>query len=76
MAAYIDAEEWMKANPEETISIVAEVAGMEDEDLAAIWEDYAFSVVLDDQTVALSRPILLGVWRPAIIQRALKCPAL
>ena len=51
MAAYIDAEEWMKENPEEAISIVAEVAGMEDEDLAAIWEDYAFSVVLDDQTV-------------------------
>ena len=51
MRAYIDAEKYLKENPEESIKIVAKVAGMQPSDLKAIWNDYTFSVVLDDKTV-------------------------
>tara|TARA_A100001037_G_C15113353_1_gene620152 strand:+ start:1036 stop:2019 length:984 start_codon:yes stop_codon:yes gene_type:complete len=51
MRAYIDAEKFLKKNPEESIKIVAKRAGMQPSDLKAIWNDYTFSVVLDDKTV-------------------------
>ena len=51
MRSYIDAEKFLKENPEESIEIVAKRAGMEPSDLKAIWNDYTFSVVLDDKTV-------------------------
>lgn len=49
LSAMLDAEAWMKANPEEAITIVADVAGMKREDLAAIWKDYVYNVVLDQK---------------------------
>lgn len=49
LKALLDAEAWMKANPEEAITVVAEVAGMKREDLAAIWKDYIYNVVLDQK---------------------------
>ncbi|MBO6521804.1 MAG: NrtA/SsuA/CpmA family ABC transporter substrate-binding protein [Rhodospirillales bacterium] len=49
LKALLDAEAWMKANQEEAISIVAEVAGMKRDDLAAIWKDYIYNVVLDQK---------------------------
>lgn len=47
LTSLLEAEAWMKANPEEAIAIVAKVAGMKKNDLAAIWKDYVYNVVLD-----------------------------
>lgn len=49
LRALIDAEAWMKENPEDAITVVAETAGMKREDLAPIWNDYVYHVVLDDK---------------------------
>lgn len=51
--AMIDAEKWMKDNPEDAITIVAKTVGMNRDDLAPIWSDYNFKVVLDDMTVSV-----------------------
>lgn len=51
LAAAIDAENWMKANPEEAITIVAKTVGIKREDLAPIWADYVYQVVLDDKQI-------------------------
>ncbi|RTL54003.1 MAG: transporter substrate-binding domain-containing protein [Bradyrhizobiaceae bacterium] len=51
LAALIDAEKWMKANPEEAIAIVAKATGIKPEDLAAIWADYNYHVTLDDKQI-------------------------
>tara|TARA_Y100000813_G_C24140374_1_gene342164 strand:- start:87 stop:1061 length:975 start_codon:yes stop_codon:yes gene_type:complete len=49
LKALIDAEAWMKANKDEAIAIVAKVAGMKPDALAAIWKDYVYNVVLDQK---------------------------
>ncbi len=49
LRALIDAEKWMKDNPEEAITIVAETVGMKRDTLAAIWKDYIYKVVLDEK---------------------------
>ncbi|MEQ9360608.1 MAG: NrtA/SsuA/CpmA family ABC transporter substrate-binding protein, partial [Rhodospirillales bacterium] len=51
LKALIEAEAWMKANPEEAIATVAKVAGMKADALAAIWKDYVYNVVLDQKQV-------------------------
>jgi len=49
IAAMIDAETWMKANPEDAISVVAKAVALKREDLAPIWADYNYRVTLDDK---------------------------
>lgn len=49
LRALIDAEAWMKANREDAITTVAAAVGMERGDLAPIWDDYIFNVVLDQR---------------------------
>ncbi|MBI5128433.1 MAG: NrtA/SsuA/CpmA family ABC transporter substrate-binding protein [Rhodopseudomonas palustris] len=49
LAAMIDAETWMKANPEEAITTVATAVAIKREDLAPIWKDYVYQVRLDDR---------------------------
>src|SRR6266849_5986750 len=49
LAAMIDAEAWMKANPEVAISVVAKTVGIKREELAPIWADYVYQVRLDDK---------------------------
>ncbi len=49
LAAMLDAEKWMTANPDEAITVVAKVAGMKREDLAPIWKEYVHHIVLDDK---------------------------
>jgi len=51
LAAMIDAEAWMQANPSEAITVVSQVVGMNRDDLAALWNDYVYHVVLDDKQV-------------------------
>ncbi|MEM8571475.1 MAG: NrtA/SsuA/CpmA family ABC transporter substrate-binding protein [Pseudomonadota bacterium] len=49
LTALIAAEGWMAENPDEAIDVVATAVGMPVEDLAAIWNDYVFEVVLDQR---------------------------
>lgn len=51
MQALIDAEDWMKANREDAITVVAETVDMKREDLAPIWDDYIYEVVLDQKVL-------------------------
>lgn len=51
LVSLIEAEGWMKANPDQAIEVVATVVGMPVADLAAIWDDYVFEVVLDQRQV-------------------------
>ena len=44
LAAIIEADAWIKANPEQAMATVAKVVGMKEEDLAPIWKDYVFHV--------------------------------
>lgn len=49
LSSLIEAEGWMKDNPEKAIEVVATTVGMPVSDLAAIWDDYIFEVVLDQR---------------------------
>ncbi|HAD86414.1 MAG TPA: ABC transporter substrate-binding protein, partial [Rhodospirillaceae bacterium] len=49
LTSLLEAEAWMKANKEDAITVVAKVAGMKREDLAPIWKDYIYNVVLDQK---------------------------
>ncbi|MEO0986249.1 MAG: NrtA/SsuA/CpmA family ABC transporter substrate-binding protein [Cyanobacteria bacterium J06639_14] len=51
MQALLDAEAWMKANREDAITLVATTVDMKREDLAPIWDDYVYEVVLDQKTL-------------------------
>jgi ABC-type nitrate/sulfonate/bicarbonate transport system substrate-binding protein len=51
LAAMVDAEVWMKANPEDAISMVSKAVGIKREELASIWSDYVYRVVLDDKQI-------------------------
>jgi len=49
LSAMLDAEAWMKANPEEAITVVAKVANMKRETLADIWKEFVYHVTLDQK---------------------------
>lgn len=49
LKALLDAEDWMKKNPDDAISTVAKIAGMKREDLEPIWNDYVYHVTLDQK---------------------------
>lgn len=49
LKALIEAEAWTKAKPKEAIDIIAKETGIKPDDLAAIWSDYVYHVVLDDK---------------------------
>jgi ABC-type nitrate/sulfonate/bicarbonate transport system substrate-binding protein len=51
LTAIIAAEKWMKANRDEAITTVATAVGMKREDLAPIWNEYTFGVVLDNKVL-------------------------
>lgn len=51
LSSLIEAEGWMKDNPDQAIELVATAVGMPVVDLAAIWDDYIFEVVLDQRQV-------------------------
>jgi NitT/TauT family transport system substrate-binding protein len=51
LKSLVEAEAWMKANPDEAIKVVAEFAKMPADDLKAIWGDYVYQVALDSQTL-------------------------
>lgn len=49
LISLIQAEEWMMNNKEAAIEVVATAVGMEVSNLAGIWDDYVFEVVLDQR---------------------------
>ncbi len=51
MQALIDAEAWIKANPKEAIILVSKAVNMKQENLATIWDDYVYEVVLDQKVL-------------------------
>lgn len=53
MRALVEAEAWMKANRDEAIAVVAETVNMKKEDLAPLWNDFIYEVVIDDRTMAV-----------------------
>jgi NitT/TauT family transport system substrate-binding protein len=51
LKSLIDAEAWLKQNREDAIATVADFVGMKRDDLASIWNDYVFEVVLDQKVI-------------------------
>lgn len=51
LRSVVEAETWLKAHPEDAITTIAQATHMERADLASIWHDYVFDVVLDQRTL-------------------------
>ena len=51
MQALLDAETWIKSNRDDAITLVADTVGMARDDLAPIWDDYIYEVVLDQKVL-------------------------
>ncbi|WP_164931970.1 NrtA/SsuA/CpmA family ABC transporter substrate-binding protein [Janthinobacterium sp. 17J80-10] len=51
LQAVLEAERFLKANRDESIAVIATATGMKKEELAPIWNDYIFDLVLDDLTL-------------------------
>jgi aliphatic sulfonates family ABC transporter substrate-binding protein len=52
LTAVAEAERYVKANPDESIGIIAAATGMKKDELAEIWKEYIFELVLDDKTLS------------------------
>lgn len=63
LAAMLDAEAWMKSNPEEAITVVSKAVGIKREELAPIWTDYVYQVTLDDKQIDILKAH--AAWRLA-----------
>jgi ABC-type nitrate/sulfonate/bicarbonate transport system substrate-binding protein len=63
LKSLIEAEAWMKANREETISIVADFVHMKRDDLVPIWNDFVFEVTLDQKVIDILKAH--STWRLA-----------
>ena len=61
LRALLDAEAWLKANPDEAITTIAGIVGMKRDELAAIWPDYVYRVRIDDQLLGILK--LHAAWR-------------
>ena len=48
LAALVEADEWIKANREEAITLIAKAVSLPKEQLAAGFGDYRYDVTLDD----------------------------
>ena len=61
LRALLDAEAWLKANPDEAITTIADIVGMKRDELAAIWQDYVYRVRIDDHLLGILK--LHAAWR-------------
>ncbi len=61
LAALIEAEAVVKANPDAAIATVADAVGMKRDELAAIWPDYVYRVRIDDRLVETLK--IHAAWR-------------
>lgn len=53
LKAAVEAEAWIKSNREEAIAVVAGTVGLPKDELAPIWDDYVYHVVLDDKQLEI-----------------------
>lgn len=51
LRALVEAETWLKANRKDAIAVVAKAVNLPEAELAAIWDDYVYEVVLDQRTL-------------------------
>jgi NitT/TauT family transport system substrate-binding protein len=51
LRSLLEAEAWLKANPDEATKVVAEFVNMPVNDLKPIWQDYVYAVALDQQVL-------------------------
>lgn len=51
LKSLVEAEAWIKANPDEAIKVVADFVKMPINDLKPIWADYIYQVALDGQVL-------------------------
>jgi NitT/TauT family transport system substrate-binding protein len=51
LKSLIEAEAWLKANPDESIKVVAQFVNMPVSELRPIWQDYVYGVALDQQVL-------------------------
>ena len=51
LRALLEAERWLKANRNEAIALVGKAVGLKAPELAEIWNDYVFELVLDKRTL-------------------------
>jgi ABC-type nitrate/sulfonate/bicarbonate transport system substrate-binding protein len=61
LRALLDAEAWMKSNPDEAIATIADTVGMKRDELGALWNDYVYRVRLDDPLLGILK--LHAQWR-------------
>lgn len=52
LKAVLEAEQYLKANREESIALIAQATGMKQDELAEIWNDYVFELVLDERILS------------------------
>jgi NitT/TauT family transport system substrate-binding protein len=53
LKSLLEAEAWLKANPDEATKVVAGFVNMPVNDLKPIWEDYVYGVALDQQVLVV-----------------------
>jgi len=51
LKSVLEAEQWLKANPDDAVATIAKAVGLKKEELAEIWSDYVFELVLDERTL-------------------------
>jgi ABC-type nitrate/sulfonate/bicarbonate transport system substrate-binding protein len=51
LRALLEAESWLKANREAAIALVGKAVGLAPAELAEVWNDYVFELVLDKRTL-------------------------
>jgi len=51
LRALLQAEQWLKANRDDAITLVGGAVNLKKDELAEVWNDYIFELVLDDRTV-------------------------
>jgi ABC-type nitrate/sulfonate/bicarbonate transport system substrate-binding protein len=51
LRSLLEAEHWLKANRDEAITLVGAAVNLKKEELAEVWDDYIFELVLDQRTV-------------------------
>jgi len=61
LRALLQAEAWLKSNPDQAITTIADAVGMKRDDLASIWNDYVYHVRIDDRLLAILK--LHAAWR-------------
>ena len=61
LRALLQAEQWLKANRDDAITLVGAAVSLKKEELAEVWNDYIFELVLDDRTVRALKNH--GQWR-------------